>query len=200
MLDLQAAAESGLGKLSLLPAELRLELYEYLLVSSATLRKKTGKIVKRRADEKKDPSGCAFTKPTFHHIAILCTSRTIHQEAMPTLYSGNRFHHSIPNTGIPSSAPMHLHLNLMRDITLEYDFNPSFRSQSNQQSDRAIVIQLRAVATQCPFLQNFTLKLICCPYIRMDESKDPLKVLRLTAAALDVVEDKVRDRLNILQA
>lgn len=185
-----------------LPIEIRLKIYAYLLKSRRVLRKKA---------ELRTVKCLLFTPSTelpdsesiLHDTAILGTSRTTYTEAVQIFYNENCFHHSIPSAGAPSSAPFHLHLPMMRHIRVEYNLNTDLGPRhteprhTNSQIDRAISLQLKAIAAHSPLIRTFGLKLISGPINGGDRLKDALTGVTLTGPALGDLAAKVHDHLSI---
>ena len=158
-------AEPGLGSLPIIPPEIRLEIFEHILASTATLRRRTDQITETYINDENSLSRRLATNPTIHHTAVLRTSRSIYYEAVMALYGQNRFRSTISNTRPPCSTPMHPQMGMMRHITLGYNLNWTAEAHEGYQGDRAIELQLRAVAANCPSLHTFTLILIAPPTI-----------------------------------
>lgn len=186
-----------------LPIEIRLEIYGYLLISRGLLRRKA-EISTVKATL---PTPCTDKRPdpesSLHATAILGTSRTTYTEAVRILYNENRFHYSIPSTGAPSSATFHPHLSMMRHIRLEYSLNTDLEPRHTEprhtipQIDRAISLQLKAIAAHSPLLHTFELELISGSINGGDRLQIALTGASLTGPALGDLAAKVHNNLSI---
>ena len=187
-----------------LPAEIRLEIYGYLLRSRRILRNKSE--LKTEKSPLRDPYTGKLPPSDIilHDTAILRTSRTTYKEAVHILYKENYFRYSISSTGAPSSAPFHLNLSMMRHIHLDYNLNPKLEPRhleprhDNRQIDRAISSQLKAIAANCAVICTFRLDLIGTPANETARLQKALSGVTLTGPALDDVAAKVQDCLSLV--
>lgn len=92
---------------------------------------------------------------------------------------------------------------MMRHIRVEYNLNTDLGPRhteprhNNSQIDRAISLQLKAIAAHSPLIRTFGLKLISGPINGGDRLKDALTGVTLTGPALGDLAAKVHDHLSI---
>jgi len=172
-----------------LPAEIRLQIYDIVLVSPHTLR--------RPIELANRPHVSTL------NTALLRTSRLIHNDALPTLYTRNHFHISLVSPLRLPSSPLFFtaHSSYLTTLSIDYALpSPSptqpRRSLARQRHIDAILAdELTNLADACPTLRVFALNLLSPP----GEPDDILLALALdnalTPAALRHLH--VRDRIVI---
>lgn len=140
------------------PPEIRLQIYEHLLLSPHTLR--------RPVELKTQPSFAILD------TAILRTSRLVHDDALETLYTRNRFHISLVSPlRLPSSTFFFTaYLPSLTNLSIDYAIppptlhhHPHHPLSNHHHIDATIADELAHLADACQNLHVFALNLLSPP-------------------------------------